>query len=179
MLIFAAIGAFGLIFLLVMLFLGGGDHDLNAGDMDGGHDLHHDGGGGEGGPSIFSSRIMASFVAAFGFGGTVGKYLGFGYPASSAFGMVAGAVLAALVFKFAELLYRQQVSSEVRMTSLVGMTAEVVIAIPEGHLGQVSVSAAGERSVHIARSRDGKAIPQGASVVIRELRGDGVVVERG
>ena len=178
MLIFATIGAFGLIFLLVMLFVGGGDHDLHMGDMDGGHDVHHEGGGGEGGPSIFSSRIMASFVAAFGFGGTVGKYLGFGYPASSAFGIVAGVVLAGVVFKFAEILYRQQVSSEVKMTSLVGMTAEVVIGIPEGHLGQVSVSAAGERSEHIARSRDGKAIPQGTSVVIRELRGDGVVVER-
>jgi hypothetical protein len=32
--------------------------------------------------------------------------------------------------------------------------------------------------MHIARSRDGKAIPQGTSVVIRELRGDYVVVER-
>jgi len=177
MLIFAAIGAFGLLFLLVMLFFGGG-HDLHMGDMDGGHDISHAAGGGEGGPSIFSSRIMASFIAAFGFGGTIGRYLEFGYPASSAFGIVSGIVLASVVFKFAEILYSQQASSEVKMTSLVGMTAEVAIAIPEGHLGQISLSAAGERSMHIARSRDGKAIPQGTSVVIRELRGDYVVVER-
>ena len=176
MLIFAAIGAFGLIFLLVMLFFGGG-HDLHIGDMDGGHDISH-AADGEGGPSIFSSRIIASFVAAFGFGGTIGKYLDFGYPASSAFGIVSGVVLASIVFKFAEILYSQQASSEVKMTTLVGMTAEVAIAIPEGHLGQISLSAAGERSMHIARSRDGKAIPQGTSVVIRELRGDYVVVER-
>jgi hypothetical protein len=77
MLIFAAIGAFGLLFLLIMLFFGGG-HDFH-GDMDGGHDLSH-AGGGEGGPSIFSSRIMASFVSAFGFGGTIGKYLASGIP---------------------------------------------------------------------------------------------------
>ena len=176
MLIFAAIGAFGLIFLLVMLFFGA-DHDLHVGDVGGDHDFHHDAGG-EAGPSIFSSRIIASFIAAFGFGGTVGRYVGFGFPASSAVGIVSGVVLAAVVFKFAELLYRQQVSSEVRMTSLVGVVAEVVVTIPEGHLGQVSVSAAGERSTHIARSLDGKAIPQGTSVVIRELRGDYVVVER-
>jgi hypothetical protein len=175
MLIFAAIGLFGLLFLLIMLFFGGG-HDLHIGDM-GGHDVSHDAGG-EGGPSIFSSRIIASFVAAFGFGGTIGKYLDFGYPASSAFGIVSGLVLASVVFKFAEILWSQQASSEVKMTSLVGMTAEVAIAIPEGHLGQISLSAAGERSMHIARSRDGKAIPQGTSVVIRELRGDYVVVER-
>jgi hypothetical protein len=176
MLIFAAIGAFGLLFLLVMLFFGGG-HDLHLGDMDGGHDVSH-AADGEGGPSIFSSRIMASFVAAFGFGGTIGRYLEFGYPASSAFGIVSGVVLASIVLKFAQILYSQQASSEVKMTSLVGVTAEVAIAIPEGHLGQVSLSAAGERSMHIARSRDGKAIPQGTSVVIRELRGDYVVVER-
>jgi len=176
MLIFAAIGAFGLLFLLVMLFFGGG-HDLHMGDMDGGHDVSH-AGGGEGGPSIFSSRIIASFISAFGFGGTIGRYLEFGYPASSAFGIVSGVVLASIVLKFAEVLWSQQASSEVKMTSLVGMTAEVAIAIPEGHLGQISLSAAGERSMHIARSRDGKAIPQGTSVVISELRGDYVVVER-
>jgi membrane protein implicated in regulation of membrane protease activity len=176
MLIFAAIGAFGLLFLLVMLFFGGG-HDLHVGDMGGGHDVAH-GPDGEGGPSIFSSRIIASFIAAFGFGGTIGRYLEFGYPVSSAFGIVSGLVLASVVFKFAEILYSQQASSEVKMTTLVGMTAEVAIAIPAGHLGQVSLSAAGERSMHIARSRDGMAIPQGTSVVIRELRGDYVVVER-
>jgi membrane protein implicated in regulation of membrane protease activity len=176
MLIFAAIGAFGLLFLLVMLFFGG-DHDLHVGDMDGGHDVSH-AADGEGGPSIFSSRIIASFISAFGFGGTIGRYLEFGYPVSSAFGIVSGVVLASIVLKFAQILYSQQASSEVKMTSLVGMTAEVAIAIPEGHLGQISLSAAGERSMHIARSRDGKAIPQGTSVVIRELRGDYVVVER-
>jgi len=176
MLIFAAIGAFGLLFLLVMLFFGGG-HDLHIGDMDGGHDVSH-AADGEGGPSIFSSRIIASFISAFGFGGTIGRYLEFGYPVSSAFGIVSGVVLASIVLKFAQVLYSQQASSEVKMTSLVGMTAEVAIAISEGHLGQISLSAAGERSMHIARSRDGKAIPQGTSVVIRELRGDYVVVER-
>jgi membrane protein implicated in regulation of membrane protease activity len=176
MLIFAAIGTFGLLFLLLMLFLGGG-HDFHVGEMDGGHDVAH-AADGEGGPSILSSRIIASFVAAFGFGGTIGRYLDLGYPASSAFGIVSGVVLASVVFKFAEILYAQQASSEVKMTSLVGMTAEVAIAIPEGHVGQISLSAAGERSMHIARSRDGKAIPEGTSVVIRELRGDCVVVER-
>jgi len=176
MLIFAAIGAFGLLFLLVMLFFGGG-HDLHVGDMGGGHDVSH-AADGEGGPSIFSSRIIASFIAAFGFGGTIGRYLEFGYPSSSAFGIVSGIVLASVVFKFAEILYSQQASSEVKMTSLVGMSAEVAIAIPDGHLGQVSISAAGERSMHIARSKDGKAMPEGTPVIIREIRGDYVVVER-
>ena len=58
MLIYAAIAAFGLLFLLVMLV---------AGDIFGDHDVSHDlGGGDHGGPSIFSVRIMASFLTAFG-----------------------------------------------------------------------------------------------------------------
>jgi hypothetical protein len=55
MLIFAAIGTFGLLFLLILLFFGG-DHDLHIGDI-GGHDVGHDAGA-EGGPSPFSNAVM-------------------------------------------------------------------------------------------------------------------------
>ena len=178
MLIYAAIGAFGLLFLLVMLFVGdffGGEHDLHVGDM-GGHDGAHDASS-EGGPSIFSARIMASFIAAFGFGGAIARYLGLSHPASSGAGIVSGAILATLVYQFAKILYGQQASSEVKMATLIGMTAEVAIPIPAGGLGQITLAAAGERSMHIARSKDGRAIAQGAAVRILELRGDSVVVE--
>src|SRR5688572_2277713 len=117
MLIYAAIGAFGFLFLLIMLFVGelfGGDHDH---DMGGGHDVAHD--GDAGGPSIFSARIMASFLTAFGVGGAVGRFYGFGHPAASGMGVVAGIVMAGAVFQFAKILYSQQASSEVRMAGLV------------------------------------------------------------
>ena len=55
---------------------------------------------------------------------------------------------------------------------------EVAIGVPEGGVGQVSVLAGGERSMHIARARDGHAMTPGTSVVIREIRGDSVLVER-
>jgi len=180
MLIYAAIGTFGLLFLLIMLFVGeffGGDHDMHAAHSGGGHGGAHDTGA-EGGPSIFSARIMAAFIAAFGFGGAIARYLGLSHIASSSVGIVAGVILAGIVFQFAKLLYSQQASSEIRMSSLVGMPADVAIPIPEGGLGQISLLAAGERSMHIARSKDGKAVPTGTAVVIREIRGDSVVVER-
>ena len=188
MLIYGAIGVFGLLFLLIMLFVGdlfGGDHDMHVGGFDGGHgEFGHGGheaaqdGSHEGGPSVFSARIMATFVAAFGFGGAIGRYTGLSHLGSSAAGIVAGFVLATVVYQFAKALYSQQASSEVKMTTLVGMTAQVAIGIPEGGVGQISISAAGERSMHIARSRDGHPIPAGAAVVIREVRGDSVLVER-
>jgi membrane protein implicated in regulation of membrane protease activity len=173
MLIYAGIGAFGLLFLLVMLFIGelfGADHDA------GGHDASVDHGDTGGGPSVFSARIMAAFVMAFGVGGVVARYYNLSHPASSGIGVVSGIVLSSIVYQFAKILYSQQASSEVRMPALIGRTGEVSVAIPEGGLGQVTVTYGGERSEHLARSEDGKAVARGTAVVISGLGGDSVVV---
>jgi membrane protein implicated in regulation of membrane protease activity len=174
MLIYAAIGSFGFLFLLVMLFLGeigGGDHEISAHDLSLGHaDADH------GGPSVFSARIMASFLTAFGVGGVVARYYHLSHPASSAVGVVAGVVMAGIVYQFARILYSQQASSQIPMARLVGRSAEVSVAIPQGGVGQVMLAFGGERSDHIARSADGEAVPRGAEVVVTGLRGDSVVV---
>jgi membrane protein implicated in regulation of membrane protease activity len=176
MLIYAAIAAFGVILLLVMLLVGefvGGDHDV------GGHDVGHVGDADHGGgPSIFSVRIMAAFLTAFGVGGVVGRYYDLSHPAASGVGLVVGVVMATIVYQFARLLYSQQASSEVRMTGLIGQTAEVSVALPAGGVGQVVVFTRGERTEHIARAADGAAIPRGTDVVITALGGDSVVVQK-
>jgi membrane protein implicated in regulation of membrane protease activity len=176
MLIYAAIGAFGLLFLLVMLFVGdvfGGDHDVHVGEAGGGHvDVGHDGG-----PGFLSARIMASFLTAFGVGGMVARYYGLSHPAASGWGVAAGAVMSGLVYQFAKILYSQQASSEVRMTRLIGKTAEVTVGIPQGGMGQVTLEYGGERTTQIARSKDGGAIAPGTGVVVTDLRGDSIIVE--
>jgi membrane protein implicated in regulation of membrane protease activity len=175
MLIYGAIAAFGFLILLAMLLAGevfGGDHEVGAHDISVEHgDADHGGG-----PSVFSVRIMAAFVSAFGVGGVVARYYRLSHPASSGVGIISGIVMAAVVYRFAKFLYSQQASSEVRMTSLVGQPAEVSVAIPAGGLGQVALTMAGERSEHIARAADGQAVPRGAAVVITRLLGDSVVV---
>jgi membrane protein implicated in regulation of membrane protease activity len=171
MLIYAAIGAFGFVFLLVMLFVGevfGADHDA------GGHDIA--GHGDHGGPSVFSARIMASFLTAFGVGGVVARYYQLSHPAASGVGVAAGIVMSGVVYQFARLLYSQQASSEIRMPALVGLSAEVSVAIPAGGLGQISLTHGGARSEHLARAEDGSALPRGAAVVVSGLRGDTLVV---
>jgi membrane protein implicated in regulation of membrane protease activity len=173
MLIYATIAFVGFVFLLVMLFVGelfGGDHD--AGGHDGVAHLEGD----LGGPSVFSSRIMAAFITAFGVGGVVARYYELSHPAASGVGILAGAVMAGLVYQFAKILYSQQASSELQMTRLVGQSAEVSVAIPLNGVGQISVSVAGERTEHVARSTDGRAVTRGTEVVITALRGDSVVV---
>jgi membrane protein implicated in regulation of membrane protease activity len=177
MLIYAAIGLVGFVFLLVMLFVGevfGHDHDLGA--HDGG--IEHGGGEVGGGPSVFSTRIMAAFITSFGVGGVVARYYNLSHPASSGVGVATGAVMAGLVYQFAKILYSQQASSEVQMSRLVGRSAEVTVAIPANGVGQVSLNVAGERTEHVARAKDGRALSRGAQVVITALGGDSVVVEK-
>ena len=177
MLIYAAIGAFGLIFLLVMLFIGdvfGGDHDVHVGEVGADHgDIGH-----ETGPGIFSARIMASFLTAFGVGGVVARYYGLSHPAAAGCGVVAGVVMSGVVYQFAKILYSQQASSEVRMSSLIGRVAEVTVGIPKDGMGQVTLEYGGERTTQIARSTDGSVIPPGTAVIITALRGDSIIVER-
>lgn len=173
MLIYGAIAVVGFLFLLLMLVVGeifGADHDVGAHDV--GHaDVDH-----SGGPSVFSVRIMAAFLTAFGVGGLIARYYNLAHPAASGVGVVSGVVLSTIVYQFARFLYSQQASSDVRMSSLVGRSAEVSVAIPEGGVGQVALTFGGERSEHIARAADGRALFRGTEVVITGLRGDAVVV---
>jgi membrane protein implicated in regulation of membrane protease activity len=169
-LVYAAVGAVGLLFLLVMLALGdvfGGDHDAD-------HSFDHDADGG--GPGFLSSRVIAAFMTAFGVGGVVARYYGLSHPASSGVGVVAGFAMAGLVYQFARFLYSQQASSELRVAGLIGQVGEVTVGIPDNAVGEVIVTAGGERSAHIARSIDGRAIAAGTEVVITSLRGQSVVV---
>jgi membrane protein implicated in regulation of membrane protease activity len=177
MFIYAAIGAFGFLFLLAMLFVGeifGGDHEIHVGDVGADHgDFGH-----EGGPSIFSARIMASFLTAFGVGGVVARYYNLPHPAAAGCGVVTGVVMSGLVYQFAKILYSQQASSDIHMTGLIGKTAEVTIGIPRGGMGQVTLEYGGERTTQIARAKDDGAIPPGTAVVVTALLGDSIIVER-
>jgi membrane protein implicated in regulation of membrane protease activity len=174
MLLYAAIGAFGLLFLLSMLFLGEIFHADHDGHIEvGGHAEAEHGDG----PSIFSTRVIGAFLTAFGVGGVVARYLGLSHPAASGIGVVTGVAMAAIVYQFARILYAQQASSEVRMHSLVGQPAEVSVGIPKGGVGQVTLTFSGERSTHIARGTAGQAIAAGTGVVIKALSGDSVLVE--
>jgi membrane protein implicated in regulation of membrane protease activity len=172
--IFLAIASIGFLFLVISfvfgeLFGGHGDmggHDVDHGDVHG--DVH--------GVSIFSTRILSVFVTAFGGFGAIGIHLGYRTEVATGIGLFGGAVFGAIIYLFASFLYSQQASSDVRVSELVGRTAEVTVAIPRDGLGQVRCSLGESIVEKIARTPDGQAVPANASVRIESVIGETVLV---
>jgi hypothetical protein len=171
--VFLGIAAFGFFFLLFS-FLGG---DLfGHGDL-GGHDI---GAHGEvhGGVSFFSTRVLSVFVTAFGGFGAIGTNLGYSTGVSTVMGLGGGVLFGGMIYLFASFLFSQQASSDIRMSELVGGTAQVTVAIPKGGVGQVRMTM-GESAVEkIARAHDGGEISVGTLVKIDSVEGEAILVRR-
>jgi membrane protein implicated in regulation of membrane protease activity len=165
--VFLAIAAVGFLFLVVSMIFGElfdfFDHD---------HDFE------TGGPGIFSSRVVAVFITAFGGFGAIGVHYGMSPIAASLVGAGSGVVFGSIILVFARFLYNQQATSEVRSTDLVGQNARVVVAIPANGVGQVRCRVGEELVDKIAQSRDGGAIPENASVQVDTVLGETVVVRK-
>ena len=166
MIIFLAVGVIGLLFLLVSLVVG---DVFEAMGFDFGLDASHDFG-------VFDSRVIAVFLRAFGGFGVIGASLGYGALAGSLFGLLGGAIFGAIVFYFGKLLYNQQSSSSVSAENLIGRTAQVVVGIKPGGLGQISCRVGEERVEKLARTSSGEEIKAGQIVRIESIGSDSVLV---
>ena len=167
--VFLAIAGAGFVFLLVSLLFGEIFEHFEGG-ID--HDLEH------GGPGFFSPRVLSVFVTAFGGVGAIATYYGLSPLPASAVGVGSGLALSGIVLVFARFLYRQQATSEVRTTDLVGQSARVVITIPPGGVGQVRCRIGEELVDKIARTRDGGLVPENAAVRVDEVLGETVIVSK-
>ena len=131
-----------------------------------------------GGPGIFSGRVMAVFITAFGGFGAVATYYGLGPIPSSGVGFASGLVFGGAIYLFARFLFGQQASSDVGSHDLVGQIARVVVAIPAGGVGQIRCRLGEELVDKIARTRSGDSIAENASVQVEEVLGDTVIVKK-
>lgn len=165
--VFLIIAAAGFVFLLLSFFLGDLFEHLNA-DIDLG--------GGNGGIALLDSRVISIFLTAFGGVGAICSKLGLGVTFSSAGGLFGGILLGWVIFYFGRLLYRQQASSSVGAHQLIGRTAEVVVAIKPGSVGQISCRVGAERVEKLARAKTDSEIKVGSQVRIEEIAGESVVV---
>ena len=139
---------------------------------------HFDGLDDHGGPGFFSTRVMAVFVTAFGGAGAVATHYGLSAMPASGVGFLTGLVFGGAIYMFAQFLYGQQASSEVRANDLVGQVARVVVAIPAGGVGQIRCRVGEELIDKIARTSDGIAVAENQSVQVEEVLGETVIVKK-
>lgn len=167
LMVFLAIAAIGFVFLIVSLVVGDifDSFGFDTG-LDGGADGH----------GFLDSRVISVFVTSFGGFGAIGIQMGLGIVTSSLIGLAGGVVLGALVSLFARFLYKQQSSSSVGTAQLIGRTAQVIVSIAPGNLGQISCRIGEERIEKLARAKDNREIKAGALVRVDEIAGDSVIV---
>jgi len=167
LMVFLVIAAIGFVFLLVSLVIGDifDSFGLETG-LDGGADGH----------GLLDSRVISVFVTSFGGFGAIGIQMGLSIVASSLIGLAGGVVLGGIVSLFARFLYKQQSSSSLSTSQMIGRTAQVIVSIAPGSLGQVSCRIGEERMEKLARSKDNQEIKAGSMVRIEEIAGDSVIV---
>ena len=150
---------------------GGFDHDH---DHDHGNDAGHSN---EPAVSIFSPKVIGTFVMGFGGGGAIAQYLWGNMFRSSLAGIVVGVIMAVVMYGAMKLLYSQQSTSLVQTGSLIGSPAMVITEIDANSLGQVTVRTGIEAPTYLARAAAGKHFAKGTTVVVVATSGAEVVVD--
>jgi len=173
--LFIIVGSVGLVLFLISMFGFGGDHEV-------GHDgdFSHDGDAGHDGSdsvSLFSYRVIVTFLAAFGAAGAIARYYSCGMLLSAVIGVICGVLVALFAWWLINLAFKQQASSLVTNEDLIDKIAMVITPISGNVLGEVSVEVKGQRQSYHAKAKDGRDIPENASVKIIENHGVFLIVE--
>lgn len=157
---------------LMMVFGGGGDHDMGHGEGSlSGHDLGHVH---EGMSDLkwLSLKTVVSSLTFFGLAGLASEKAGLPTFASLAIAVVAGGIAVFLVAFLMASLSRLQSRGNVDLANAVGLTGRVYLRIPaarEGH-GKVTIEVQG-RAIETEAVTAGPEIPTGASVRVLGLAG--------
>ena len=150
---FGVIGSIGLLVVVASLVLG----DLLEGAFE---SLDIDVGGG-----MFSTPVIGSFLAAFGFGAVLVRTSSDAGPGiAAAGGALGGLVMAGIALWITRSLMHMATDESVRTEDVVGKPAVVVSAIPAGGLGEVTLVHLGQRLKYSARADT--AVPYGGNVVV-------------
>ena len=167
---------------LILLLMGilGTDTDVDADfDVDADVDLDVDAGD-LGGPGALSLKLILLFLVGFGASGYVSSYLQ--WPLHHVLWSLAGGGLAwFLGYQLLKLLYEQQSTSQVKLTSFVGKQGRVVVPIPkDGGTGEIEATnkQTGQSAYFNARASDPqKEYEKGQFVTIKSVTGKTAVVE--
>jgi membrane protein implicated in regulation of membrane protease activity len=167
----------GLLLLLIGIF--GADADVDA-DIDIDADLDINAEAGDlGGPGAISVKLILFFLVGFGASGYLSVY--FKWPVHHVLcGLIGGGVAWFLGYQLLKLLYEQQSSSQVRLTSFVGKQGRVVVPIPKDGTGEIEASNkdTGQSTYFNAKAADSKKeYEKGTFVTIKSVTGKTAIVE--
>lgn len=147
------------------------DHDL------GGHDVHGHDGDHDSVVSIFSTKVLGTFVLGFGGAGAIATYYGLPAVLSSCAGIAAGFVMGAIMYAIMKGMYGHQANSLVSINDLVDQTGIVITPIDEGTVGEVTVSLGSQTLTYTARGNAGRAISKGRNIRVVATMGSQLLVE--
>ena len=168
--------------LLVLIAVFGADADVDAEvemDVDIDADIGIDAGD-FGGPGRLSLKLILFFLVGFGAGGYLSSY--FQWPVHHVLcGLIAGSVAWFIGYQLLKLLYKQQSTSQIRLTSFVGKQGRVVVPIPkDGGTGEIEATNedTGQSTYFNARAANPKKeYKRGEFVKIKSVAGKTAVVE--
>lgn len=162
---FILIGAVGLAVVLGSLILG----DIFEGIFDA---FDADFGSG-----VVSAPVIGSFLAAFGFGAAlIMTATGFSAAGGALGGLASGLAVGGLALLLTRTLMDMPTDPAARTADLVGAEAVVITRIPDGGLGEVSLTHAGQIKKLSARAP--APIPEGTPVVVTAVTSSSSVVVR-
>lgn len=177
LLIYGILTCTGGLFLTLMLLLGG-DADVDADvDIDVGIDVDIDAGD-FGGPGLFSVKLILLFLTGFGAGGFLGVYYQWvikGWPVPHILvGIIGGLILWVIGYKALQFLYNQQCNSQIKMNSLLGKSARVVVPIPKAGVGEINVE-----NIYLNARADSpeKEYQKGETLIVKSISGRTAIVE--
>lgn len=178
-----ALGAFiGLAILLVLGF----DHefDLGAeGDVDVGHevDAGHDFGV-DAGPSMLSVRLLLFFILGFGIFGIIAmKAFNWANMLSILAALVGAFLCYIIAYYVLKLLWKQQVTTQFTIESIVDCDAMVTQKIPPGGIGEIKVRCPNtglEKYVSAQSVEPKQTIEKGEVVIVKRVVASTCIVEK-
>lgn len=160
---FLIIGALGLAIVVISLLFG----DILDGVFESAHFDVADG--------WLSTPVLGAFLAAFGFGGALLlQGVGLSPLGAAGGGLLAGVTLGGITLALVRALMNMPTDPTPRTADLVGKLATVVTRIPEDGLGEVALTASGQRMKLSARSD--APIANGTTVVVVDVMSSTSVV---
>ena len=175
MFIFLSLAIAGFIPLVISFFFSHDvDHDISHHDFghgDSSHDAGHT-------ISIFSSKVIFTFLMGFGAAGAIGSFYHLGYVGSSLMGVALGCILSGVMYFFLNVISRQQSSSSIAQEDFVGLVGTITTSIDSGKPGEVGLNVNGQYQNVVARAASGTAISKGSNVKVVSSTASNVTVEQ-